>query len=132
MFIKIYIVAFISFFAIDLVWLGLIANNLYKKYLGYIMAPSVNWYAAILFYLLYIGGISFFVISVAIDKRSLQYAIFAGMFFGFITYATYDLTNLATLDKWPVLITVIDLIWGTILGGMVSTVSYLIINKFFQ
>jgi len=126
---KIYTVAFMAFIVIDLVWLGFIANNLYRKYLGFLMKPSPNWPVAIIFYLLYLTGVVFFVINPAIAKQSWRYALFTGMFFGFITYATYDLTNLATLKDWPPLITVIDLIWGTTLGGLVSLVTYLIITK---
>jgi len=128
-FLKIYVVAFAAFIVIDLVWLGLIANNLYKKYLGFIMKSSPDWTVAILFYLLYLTGLVFFVINPALQKLSWKYSLFAGMFFGLVTYATYDLTNLATLKDWPPLITVIDLIWGTILGGTVSLVTYLAVSK---
>jgi len=128
-FLKTYGIAFAVFTVIDLVWLGFIANNLYKKYLGFIMKPSPNWTVAIMFYLLYLAGVVFFVINPALAKQSWKYALFAGMFFGFITYATYDLTNLATLKDWPPLITVIDLIWGTTLGGLVSLITYLIVSK---
>ncbi|MDD3192120.1 MAG: DUF2177 family protein [Bacilli bacterium] len=121
-------VALVIFFAIDMVWLGLIAKNLYSKYLGFIMAPNVKWLAAIIFYLVFIVGLAFFVIEPALAKQSLSYAIFAGLFFGFVTYATYDLTNLATLKDWPLLITIIDLVWGSFLGGAVSTLTYLILR----
>jgi uncharacterized membrane protein len=128
-YLKEYGVAFITFFTIDLLWLGIFAKNLYKKYLGYILSPNTNWVAAISFYLLYIAGIVFFVISPAIEKKSWKYALFAGMFFGFITYATYDLTNLATLKDWPIKITIIDLIWGSSLGGAVSFITYNVLTR---
>ena len=128
-FLKMYGVAFVAFLVIDLVWLGFIANNLYRKYLGFIMRPSPNWTAAIVFYLLYLAGLVFFVINPAVEKSSWKFALLAGMFFGLITYATYDLTNLATLKDWPFLITVIDLIWGTTLGGLVSVITYLVVSK---
>jgi uncharacterized membrane protein len=128
-FLKIYAVAFIAFIVIDLTWLGLIAKNLYSKYLGYIMRPSPDWFAAILFYILYLAGVVFFVISPALEKQSWKFALFAGMFFGLVTYATYDLTNLATLKEWPVLIAVIDLAWGVTLGGLVSLATWMIIIK---
>jgi len=127
-FLKTYGVAFVVFLTIDLVWLVFIANNLYKKYLGFIMRPSPNWIAAIIFYLLYLAGLVYFVINPALQKESWKYALLTGMFFGLITYATYDLTNLATLKEWPVLITVIDLIWGTTLAGLVSLVTWWIIK----
>jgi uncharacterized membrane protein len=128
-YLKIYGVAFIAFIAIDLVWLGFVASNLYKKYLGFIMRPCPDWAVAIIFYLLYLTGLVFFVIHPAIEKQSWKYALFAGMFFGLITYSTYDLTNLATLKDWPAIITVIDLIWGITLGGLVSLVTWWIVMK---
>lgn len=124
-----YLVAFITFFTVDLVWLGVVANKMYKKYLGFIMTSSPNWFAAIMFYLLYIAGVVFFVVGPAIEKKSWGYALFAGMFFGFVTYSTYDLTNLATVRNWPIFITIVDLLWGTTLGGIVSLVTYQIIIR---
>lgn len=127
--IKTYAVAFGVFLVIDMIWLGFIARNLYKEYLGYIMAQNVNWIAAILFYLIFIAGILFFVLNPALEKGSLKYAIMAGAFLGLITYSTYDLTNLATVRDWPIIITVIDMIWGTFLAASTSAISYIIIDK---
>lgn len=128
--IKTYITALIVFFAIDLVWLGVIAAKLYRHYLGGLMADKVNWPAALIFYGIFISGLVYFVIEPALAKQSLSFAIGAGAFFGFITYATYDLTNLATLKDWPLPITIIDLIWGSILSASVSGISYFILQKF--
>jgi uncharacterized membrane protein len=128
-FLKSYGVAFIAFIAIDLVWLGFVANDLYRKYLGFIMRAKPNWTVAIIFYLLYLAGLVFFVISPALEKQSWKYALLGGMFFGLITYSTYDLTNLATLKDWPPLITLIDLVWGTTLGGLVSFVTWWVVTK---
>jgi uncharacterized membrane protein len=127
-YVKIILVSLVVFFAIDMLWLGLIAKNLYSKYLGYLMAPQVKWVAAIIFYLVFIIGLAFFVIEPALVKNSLMFALFAGLLFGFVTYATYDLTNLATIKDWPFLITVVDLIWGSFLGGAVSTITFLILR----
>jgi len=129
-FLKSYLIAVPVFFAIDMLWLGFIANNIYRKGIGFIMKDSPNWTAAIIFYLLYLLGMVFFVIQPSLEKQSWKYALFVGMFFGFITYATYDLTNLATLKNWPIHITLIDLLWGTFLGGSVSVVTHLIASKF--
>jgi uncharacterized membrane protein len=128
-YLKIYGVAFVVFTAIDLVWLGFIANKVYQKYLGFIMRPSPNWGVAILFYLVYLAGLVFFVINPALVKHSWKFALIAGMFFGFVTYATYDLTNLATLKDWPLFITVTDLIWGSVLCGLVSVVTLLVVTR---
>ncbi len=124
-------ITFIMFLIIDLLWLGLIAKNLYQKYLGHLLTPDVNWFAAIIFYVLFIIGLVFFVVEPAVEQSNLWYAIGAGTFFGFITYATYDLTNLATLKTWPVKITIIDLIWGSFLGGTTSTLAYLVYQIIF-
>lgn len=128
--IKIYLMALTTFFAIDMVWLGFVAKNLYAKQLGFLMKSDINWIAALLFYALYIAGLTFFVITPALQKHSWMYAVLAGAFFGLICYATYDLTNLATVKNWPIIITVIDLIWGTVLAAAVSFVTYIVATKF--
>ncbi|MBT2732402.1 DUF2177 family protein [Carnobacterium sp. ISL-102] len=120
----IYMITLAVFFLIDIIWLALIANKLYKDQIGFIMKDKPNWVAAIIFYMIFVLGLVFFVIDPALLSESMLEALLRGMFFGFITYATYDLTNLATLDKWPLKITIIDLIWGTTLGGLVSIISY--------
>lgn len=131
LFFKLYIVAFIFFFLIDMLWLGVVAKNIYAKYLGEFMAERINWVAAILFYLLFIGGLVFFVLMPAVESGSLVKALYLGALFGFITYATYDLTNLATLKDWPIQITIIDLVWGTFLGTSVSALSYVFYHLIF-
>ena len=131
LFLKLYLIAFILFFVIDLLWLGIIAKDIYKKYLGHLMSTEVNWIAAIIFYLLFIGGLVFFVIMPAVEAGSIGKALLYGALFGFITYATYDLTNLATLKDWPLKITFIDLAWGTFLGTSTSTITYLLYNLIF-
>lgn len=131
-YIREYLITLISFTLIDLVWLVFIAKNLYQKYLGFIMASSVNVVAAVIFYLLFIAGIVFFVVHPALEKQQWQYALLAGAFFGLVTYATYDLTNLATLKDWPLTITIIDLIWGSFLSGSTATLSYWVIRSFFS
>jgi uncharacterized membrane protein len=126
MFPKFYFIALPVFFIIDMIWLGLVAKNFYRSHIGFLMKTNINWVAAILFYLLFIAGLVFFVLSPAVEKRSFTYAIMAGAFYGLLTYSTYDLTNLATLKEWPLLITVIDMIWGMFLSFSVSLISYLI------
>jgi len=94
------------------------------------MKPNINWIAAIFFYLLFIVGLVIFVISPAIEKSSWVSALFSGALFGLITYATYDLTNLATLKDWPLFVTVVDLAWGAVLASSVSIVTYFIAITF--
>jgi uncharacterized membrane protein len=93
------------------------------------MKPEVNWIAAIIFYLLFLIGIVVFVIAPAILKKDWSHALWMGALFGLITYATYDLTNLATLKDWPVKVVIVDMIWGTLLSASVSIITYWIIIK---
>lgn len=113
------------FFAVDMVWLGLIAKKLYRKYLGGFMGDSIKWLPAIIFYLLFIVGVLLFVVFPAMEKESLTKAMLFGALFGLFTYATYDLTNFATLKGWPVQIVFIDILWGMVLAGAVSASGYL-------
>jgi uncharacterized membrane protein len=129
MFIKLFIIALPVFFVIDMVWLVLVAKKFYQEQIGFLMKPDINWFAAIIFYLLFIAGLVIFVISPAVEKQSWVHALIFGALFGLITYATYDLTNLATLKDWPILVTVVDLIWGTVLASSISVITYLIANK---
>ena len=129
MFIKHFFIALPVFFVIDMLWLVLVAKRFYQEQIGFLMKPNINWPAAIIFYLLFISGLVIFVISPAFEKHSWINAILFGGLFGLITYATYDLTNLATLKDWPLLVTVVDLIWGTVLASSISLITYLIANK---
>jgi len=123
-----YLLTTLVFFAIDLLWLGMIAKNLYRQYLGSFLSDQVNWTAAIIFYLLFIIGIFVFAILPAVEKQSILKAIVLGALFGFFTYATYDLTNLATLKNWPLTIVFIDIAWGAMLTALVSAAGYTIVR----
>lgn len=123
-----YALTFIVFLAVDMLWLGLIAKNLYRKYLGDFLTDRVNWTAAFIFYLIFVIGISIFVIYPAVNKDSVSHAILMGALFGFFTYATYDMTNLATLKGWPVPIVIIDIIWGSALTAIVSLSGFYIVK----
>jgi uncharacterized membrane protein len=125
-YLKLYLATLVVFFAIDMFWLGIIARSFYKKQLGFLMAPDVNWYAALIFYFLFILGVLLFVILPGIRNNDLTMTLIRAALFGLITYATYDLTNLATIKNWPILITVIDLIWGIVLTTVVSLAGFLV------
>ena len=124
-YIKLYFATLIAFFAIDMVWLGLIARNFYRQQLGFLLRPDTNWVAAIIFYLLFIAGILVFVVLPGLEDNSLKTTILRAALFGLVTYATYDLTNLATVKDWPLLITIVDLAWGSVLSIAVSCVGFL-------
>jgi uncharacterized membrane protein len=121
-----YLITLAVFFAIDMLWLGLVAKGFYRRHLGFLMSPKVNWAAALSFYLLFIVGLLVFAVRPALLGGAPLQALWLGSLLGLICYATYDLTNLATVKDWPVIVTVIDLVWGTVLGGVVSFVSALI------
>jgi uncharacterized membrane protein len=129
MLIKLYAIALPVFFVIDMIWLGLVAKNFYRGQIGFLMKTDFNWTAAILFYLLFIVGLVVFVIAPAVKSGSWTYALIFGALFGLITYATYDLTNLATLKDWPLMLTIVDMAWGAVLAASVSTVTYFIATK---
>jgi len=112
-----------------MIWLGLIAKNFYAKHIGFLMKTNINWTAAIIFYLVFIVGLIIFVIVPALKENSWGTALLLGALFGFITYTTYDLTNLATIKDWPLIVTIIDLIWGTVLATSVSVVSFFVASK---
>ena len=126
MFVKLYFIALPVFFVIDMIWLGLVASGFYRAQIGFLMTPEVNWPPAIAFYLLFVIGLVFFVVSPALEKGSWVHALLAGALFGLIAYATYDLTNLATLKEWPLLLTLVDLAWGAVLAASVSVATFLI------
>ena len=123
-----YGLTFLVFLLVDLVYLGVIAKNLYARHIGFLMAEKINWTAAIIFYLLFVAALIFFAVNPAIEKDSWKLALFYGAFFGFITYATYDLTNLATLKDWPVRIVIYDMLWGTVLGSIVGCAGFFILK----
>lgn len=129
MFIKLYFIALPIFLAIDLLWLGIVTKGFYAKQIGFLMKPEINWLAVIIFYLIFISGLVIFVIAPAIEKESWMNALALGALFGFVCYATYDLTNLAITKDWPLLITIIDLLWGAVITASVSTITYFIASK---
>jgi uncharacterized membrane protein len=114
------------FFFIDMIWLGFAARNFYKTQLHHLLSPEVNWLAAFLFYFIYIVGILFYAVSPGLEAESLAMTCLLGALFGFFTYATYDLTNLATLRNWPIAVVMVDIAWGTLLCTLVGGGSYLI------
>ena len=128
----VYHIALAVFFLIDMIWLGVVAKGFYRRHLGTMLSPKVNWAAAILFYLLFIVGLLVFVIKPALISGEPLKALFFGALFGLISYATYDLSNLATLKDWPLIVTIVDLIWGSALGGAVSIFSVLLGRQFLK
>jgi uncharacterized membrane protein len=129
MFIRLYFISLPIFVTLDALWVGVIAKGFYAKYIGFLFRRDVNWVAVILFYLLIVVGLVYFVINPALEKKSWSYALYSGALFGLVSYATYDLTNLATIKNWPYVVTFIDLVWGSIIAGSVSVITYIIAKK---
>lgn len=128
--IYLYLLSIVVFFVIDIMWIGWIARNFYREKIGFLMADQVNWTAALIFYFLYIGGILYFAILPGLKADQWQLAWINGALLGLLCYATYDLTNLATLKNWPVVVAVADIIWGVLLTSSTALVVFFIGKRF--
>ena len=122
----VYISALFIFLVIDLAWLGLIARNFYRQQLSALMLDRIKWPPAIVFYLIYIIGVLVLAVIPAVNESSALQAASFGALLGFVSYSTYDLSNLATIKKWPIRVVVADICWGTVLTAVISLVAYLI------
>lgn len=129
-FLKLYGIAFLSLIGLDSLWLGKVAPKLYKDNIGHLMAEKPNMLAAGLFYLVYIAGAVYFVIYPAFEEKSVLQAFFRGAILGLVSYATFDLTSQAVFKNWPTKITIIDLLWGTILTSSVCALATFLAIKF--
>lgn len=107
-------------------WIVVVAKKFYAQQIGSLLKTDINRTAAVVFYILFLMGMVLFAILPAVEAASWTHALFYGGAFGLVTYATYDLTNLATLKDWPLLVTIIDMLWGTVLAASVSTATYFI------
>lgn len=114
---------------IDAVWLSVVANKFYKSQIGPLLLDKPNLVAAILFYLIYVLGIVVFALSPALDGNSWKMALGLGALFGFVAYATYDLTNLSTLKGFTVKLVIVDMVWGTVLTAAVTVIAYFILHR---
>ena len=130
-FLKLYAISVPVFFLIDFLWLGIIAKPFYDRHLGYLLRGQVIWIAAILFYLFFLLGLVVFVIAPAVETGSLSKAVLLGLFFGFITYQTYELTNYALVRDWPLVVVVVDILWGMVLSALVSAITFLLATRIF-
>ena len=124
-----YAVAASVFCVLDVIWIGTVAERLYDDRLGPLLADQPRVGAAVAFYALFVAGLVYFVVHPAVSAGSGRRALFAGAFFGLVTYATWDLTNLAVLRDFPASIVPIDLAWGTFLAAAVSGVTYVVCRR---
>ena len=119
-----YLLAMLVFLVLDLVWLGVVAQDLYDRELGGLLAEDPNVAAAGVFYALFVAGLLFFVVRPALEAGSGRDALVRGAAFGLVTYATWDLTGLAVIEGFPVTLALVDMAWGTLLAATVSTATY--------
>jgi uncharacterized membrane protein len=124
-YVKVYLCTLAGFLAIDIVWLAVVARGFYRHQLGFLLADQPNWWAAIAFYLLFVAGLLVFAVLPGMQAGSAWKALLLGAFLGLLTYATYDLTNQATIKNWPWIVTIVDMAWGTVLAASVSGIGYL-------
>lgn len=124
-FLRMYAVGVVTCFAVDLVWLGVVAKGFYQRQMGHLMRPDVQWLPAVAFYLIYVAALVVFVAGPAVERQSVGRAIGYGAFFGLAAYAAFDLTGLALLKGFPVAGALTDLAWGAFLSATVSAVIVL-------
>lgn len=120
-----YVVTLVGFLVVDLIWLGVIARDFYRDALGAVFAVEIDLGVAFGFYALYVLGIVIFAVAPALDRADWRHAALFGGLFGLFAYATYDLTNMATLRDWPTIVSVVDIPWGVFLTASSATIGYL-------
>ena len=123
-----YLLAAGLFVAIDAIWLTAMSKRFYAKYLKGFLAPKPNFAAAGVFYAIYILAIVVFVLNPGLEGDSLGFVAGHGALLGLAMYATYDLTNQATLKNWPTVLTIVDMAWGTIVTAAVSILAFVILR----
>lgn len=109
---------------IDLVWLGIVMKGFYQTRIGHLFGTGFNMPAAVAFYLIYTLGVLYFASYPAFAEHSLLRAIMTGAALGLLAYATYDLSNMATLAGWPLSVTIIDILWGGLLTAITASAGY--------
>ena len=119
-----YVASAIVFFGLDLLWLGVVAKGFYARQLGDLLSDQPNMAVAGLFYAGYVGGIVLFAVAPALQAQSWTTALVLGVFLGLMAYGTYDMTNLATIRNWPVAMSAVDMLWGSVLTGIAASAGF--------
>lgn len=125
-----YIGTLVSFLAIDALWLGVVARKFYQEQLGDLMLPSPNFAVAAVFYLFFAAAIVALAVRPGLEVGSLWTAAGFGAVLGLAAYGTYDMTNLSTLKNWPASLSIVDMIWGTVLTAIASVSGYAVARHF--
>lgn len=123
---------FVVMIVIDLLWLGVIAKNLYANAMGDLMSPQPRLAFAALFYLMYPVGLVIFAVLPGFAADSMARAALLGAAFGLFAYGTYDLTNLAVVRNWPLGLSFIDMAWGTLVSGVSAAAGFAALRWFSQ
>jgi len=126
LFLKSYLAGLVAFLLIDFIWLKYVALGFYRSNIGHLMTDTPNLAVAGLFYLVYVAGVVVLAVNPALEKQSWMIALLYGGLLGLVAYGTYDITNLATLKNWPSIVTIVDMVWGTVLTASVATISYFV------
>lgn len=124
-FARAYVGVFLAFCLMDAVWLGLIATDFYFGALGGLLREEPNWPAALIFYLGYVAGVVYFAVLPITPDAGWRAAAKRGALLGLLAYATYDMTNLATLVGWSLTVSLVDMVWGMVITGTSAAVGYL-------
>ncbi len=119
-----YIAAAVCMLVLDALWLSYAASRLYRPLLGDLLTTGFRIGPAVAFYFLYLAGIVFLAVMPALETGKVWTAITHGLVLGLVAYGTYDLTNQATLRNWPVIITIVDLVWGAFLTTSSAVAGY--------
>jgi uncharacterized membrane protein len=127
---KLYFSCLLIMLALDALWIGVIAKNIYRSQLEGIMSADIRWLQGVLVYLILAGSVTYFAVAPALIKNEWQNAILNGAILGFSTYAVFDFTNMSLMRNWPLLISLLDIAWGTSLCGAVALAGYFISSMF--
>lgn len=124
-----YLIALVVLGILDGLWLGLIAGGYYKSQLGTLLAQPIGWAPALAFYFIYTAGLLFFVIQPALESGGWHRGLLWGAGFGFVAYATYNLTCLSVIRGYPTNLALLDLAWGTVLSGLTAALTVIIAQR---
>lgn len=119
-----YVSILVSLIVLDLVWLGLVMKDFYFGRLGHLLSPTVHWLPAVVFYLIFSFGVFYFAVNPGLAEKNFLKVIISAALLGFIAYATYDLTNMATMRDWPLSVTLVDILWGTLLSAATASIGF--------
>ena len=129
-YIKLFLSSLFTFLLLDAIWLGFVARGFYARELSLYLADNVNWASAFIFYIIFNIGLLIFVILPSIEKNSYSMLVIYALLYGLVTFATYDLTNLATVKDWPLLVSLVDMLWGMFVAFSAASVAFYA-NKYF-